>query len=87
MARDVREALMYAERGEVEGAFVYRTDALRGRRAKLLFTVPPALYPRISYPAALTAAGARNSDAVAFYRYLLSGDARTVLGKYGFGVR
>ena len=27
MARDVRECLMYADRGEVGGAFVYKTDA------------------------------------------------------------
>ncbi|HEY6873223.1 MAG TPA: molybdate ABC transporter substrate-binding protein [Geobacteraceae bacterium] len=87
LARDVRDALMYAERGEVDGAFVYRTDALRGRRVKILFTVPPELYPRISYPMALTAAGVRNDEAAAFYRYLLSGEARTVLGKYGFVVR
>ena len=55
MARDVRAAVMYAERGEVDGALVYRTDALQVRRAKLLFTVPAGLYPRISYPMALTA--------------------------------
>ena len=29
MAKDVRECLMFSERGEVDGAFVYRTDALQ----------------------------------------------------------
>ncbi len=87
LARDVRDAMMYAERGEVDGAFVYRTDALLGRRTKILFTVPPALYPRISYPMALTVGGGRNGDAVAFYRYLRSGETRAILQKYGFEVR
>lgn len=87
MARDVRDALMYVERGEVDGAFVYRTDALRMKRAKLLFVVPSELYPRISYPMALTVTGGRNEEAAAFYRFLRSGEARTVLGKYGFEVR
>ena len=86
-ARDVREALMYAERGEVDGAFVYRTDALQGKRVKILFSVPPELYRRISYPMALTVAGARNGPATEFYRYLRSGEAHAVLGKYGFEVR
>ncbi|HYS42881.1 MAG TPA: molybdate ABC transporter substrate-binding protein [Geobacteraceae bacterium] len=86
-ARDVREALMYAERGEVDGAFVYRTDALQGKRVKILFTVPPELYRRISYPMALTVAGARNGPAAEFYRYLRSGEAHAILGKYGFEVR
>lgn len=87
MARDVRECMMYAERGEVDGAFVYRTDALRARRAKILFAVPRELYPRVSYPMSLTVAGERNKDAAAFYRFLQTGEARAVLEKYGFTVR
>ena len=45
MAKDVRECLMYAERGEVDGAFVYKTDAMQAKQAKILFTVPEDLYP------------------------------------------
>jgi molybdate transport system substrate-binding protein len=84
MARDVRDCLMYAERGEVDGAFVYRTDALQARQARILFTVPQGLYQRITYPMALTVAGARNRDAAAFYAYLRSDEAGSVLVKYGF---
>lgn len=87
MARDVRECLMYAERGEVDGAFVYRTDALLAKRAKILFTVPQDLYPRIKYPQSLTTAGAKNKDATAFFAYLHGDDAKTVLAKYGFAGR
>src|ERR1039457_5059782 len=54
MAKDVRECLIYAERGEVDGAFVYRTDALQAKQAKILFTVPRELYPRVTYPMGLT---------------------------------
>lgn len=86
MARDVRECLMYAERGEVDGAFVYRTDALQAKQARILFTVPGGLYPRVTYPMGLTAAGAKNAEARAFYRFLQSEEARTVLRKYGFDV-
>jgi molybdate transport system substrate-binding protein len=87
MARDVRDCLMYAERGEVDGAFVYRTDALQAKQARILFTVPKELYPRVTYPMGLTAAGKKNTDANAFYHFLHSEEARTVLGKYGFVVR
>ena len=87
LAKDVRESMMYAERGEVDGAFVYRTDALMGSRAKILFTVPQRLYPRVVYPMALTAAGARNKDAVAFFRFLKGEEAESVLKRYGFAVR
>jgi molybdate transport system substrate-binding protein len=87
MARDVRDCLMYAERGEVDGAFVYRTDALMARQAKVLFVVPRDLYPQIVYPMALTVTGAKNGDARSFYRYLQSEAAKAVLAKYGFTIR
>lgn len=87
MAKDVRECLMYAERGEVDGAFVYKTDALLAKQAKILFTVPQELYPRVTYPVALTVAGTKNRDAVAFIAFLHSGEAKTVLTKYGFATR
>lgn len=86
MARDVRECLMYAERGEVDGAFVYKTDALQAKQAKILFVVPQGLYSRVTYPDALTAAGRKNKDAAAFLTYLHSNEAKSVLGKYGFSV-
>jgi molybdate transport system substrate-binding protein len=87
MAKDVRECLMYAERGEVDGAFVYKTDALQAKQAKILFTVPRELYPRVTYPMSLTIAGAKNQDASTFFAYLHGDEAKTVLTKYGFETR
>lgn len=84
MAKDVRECLMYAELGEVDGAFVYRTDALLAQKAKLLFVVPQKLYPRVTYPMALTVKAAQNDEAKAFFNYLQGDEAKSVLGKYGF---
>ncbi|MCW5207026.1 molybdate ABC transporter substrate-binding protein, partial [Desulfobulbus sp. F5] len=57
---DVRHALMYADQGEVDGAFVYKTDALLTKNAKTLFTVDAALHDKIVYPMVLTTAGAKN---------------------------
>ena len=87
MAKDVRECLMYAERGEVDGAFVYRTDALQAKQSRILFTVPKDLYSRITYPMGLTMAGVKNGEARAFFRFLQSDEARSALRKYGFDVR
>jgi molybdate transport system substrate-binding protein len=80
--------MKYAELGEVDGAFVYRTDALLlGKEAKILFTVPAGLHDRVTYPIALTVAGAGRKDAVDFLGFLKSAEARKVLEKYGFAVR
>jgi len=87
MARDVRECLMYAERGEVDGALVYKTDALLAKQAKILFTVPQELYPRVTYPMSLTIAGAKNKAAAAFFAFLHGNEAKSVLAKHGFAAR
>jgi len=84
MAKDVRECLMYAELGEVDGAFVYHTDALLAQKAKLLFVVPQKLYPRVTYPMALTLKAAQNDEAKSFEAFLQSIEAKSVLLKYGF---
>lgn len=85
--RDVREALMYAERGEVDGAFVYRTDAAQTRRAKVLFVVPGHLHAPIIYPVGLTNSGARKVTAAAFRVFLESYEARSILIRYGFDLK
>jgi molybdate transport system substrate-binding protein len=87
MAKDVRECLMYAERGEVDGAIVYRTDALQARKVKILFSIPQNLYERVSYPMALTVAGAKSGEARAFHRYLQGTEAKAILARYGFAIR
>jgi molybdate transport system substrate-binding protein len=85
MARDARECLMYAERGEVDGAFVYKTDALAGKgKGKILFAVSHNDYPPVTYPMTLTAAGAKKPEATAFYAALRSPEAQAVLRKHGF---
>jgi molybdate transport system substrate-binding protein len=84
MAKDVRECLMYAERGEVDGAVVYRTDARQARKVKILFSIPQNLYQRVTYPMALTIAGSRSAEARAFYRYLQGAEAKAILARNGF---
>ena len=84
LAKDVRQALIYADRGEVDGAFVYRTDALLVREAEILFEVPQALYDEISYPAGLTSQGAANPEAVAFFDFLGTQPAAEILRRPGF---
>lgn len=82
--RDVRVALLYAERGEVDGAFVYRTDSLRLTQAKILFSIDQNLYPEVVYPAALTLSGEANADARDFYDWLFSAAGQAVFKNYGF---
>lgn len=84
IAKDVRQALMYAERGEVDAAFVYRTDALLARKAVMIYEVPQELYPSVTYPVGLTSAGTKNRAAEKFLTYLKSAEAAMILEQYGF---
>lgn len=84
LTKDVRQALLYADRGEVDGAFVYKTDAMIATTAQILFTVDPSLYPRVRYPIALTKTGNSNSAAKAFFAFTQTPEAAQILMKYGF---
>ena len=66
MAKDVRQALIYADREEADGAFVYRTDAPLAKKAVILFAVPQDLYDPVTCPVGLTAEGAKNPLAIKF---------------------
>lgn len=87
MAQDVRHALVYADRGETDGAFVYRTDALLAKEAVILLEVPQALYDEVTYPIGLTIEGVEKPEAVAFFEFLRTDEASQILKKYGFVVR
>jgi len=85
MARDVRECLMYAEMGEVEGAFVYMTDAKQmAKNTRVLFVVPQELYSRVTYPVALTASGCSKLQAASFLDYLRTPAAQKIFALFGF---
>jgi molybdate transport system substrate-binding protein len=86
MTKDVRQALLYADRGEVDVAFVYKTDALMAQNAKIVFTVPLKLHKPIVSNMGLTAEGASKAGAKAFYDFMASRDAQAVLESFGFTV-
>lgn len=87
MAKDVRQALMYADRGETDGAFVYRTDALLAQNAVILFEVPQNLYDEVTCPIGLTVEGAAKPETMAFYTFLKTAEAQEILRKYGFIIK
>lgn len=83
-ANNVRQALDYVARAEVDAGFVYSTDAaIMADKVKVAFTVPTQ--KPILYPAAPIAASANGAVATKFVDFLQSTQAQAVLGKYGFG--
>jgi molybdate transport system substrate-binding protein len=81
---NVRAALAAVEAGNVDAAIVYKTDAAITRNAKVVFEVPTAEAPSISYPLALLTSGANNEAAQSFLKQLNSKEATQVFEKFGF---
>lgn len=83
-ANNVRQALDYVARAEVDAGFVYATDAaLMPDKVRVALTVPttrPILYPVAPLTAAPNAAMAQR-----FVEFLASPAAQAVLARYGFG--
>lgn len=84
-AENVRQALDYVARGEVDAGFVYTTDAVaRGRAVKEAFRPGEDTYRPIVYPAAVVVGARQPAIARAFIDLLVSAEGQAVLARHGF---
>jgi molybdate transport system substrate-binding protein len=81
---DVRSAMAYAERGEVDAGIVYATDARLTGNVRVAYTFDEESHDPILYPAALLRDGANKEAAKRFYAYLRSEAAGEIFAQYGF---
>lgn len=84
-AKDVRSALMVVELGEVEMGIVYKTDALKSKKVKIVSIVPDDLHPQIGFYASILK-NKNNEQTRFFYSFLLSEEANEVWMKNGFNI-
>ena len=85
LASNVRQALTYVERGEVDAGLVYRTDALRAPGVRVVATAPPGSHRPIRYPAARVAAGANREAALGFLEFIAGPGGEATFRRLGFG--
>ncbi|OLE96686.1 MAG: molybdate ABC transporter substrate-binding protein, partial [Cyanobacteria bacterium 13_1_20CM_4_61_6] len=84
-AENVRQALDYVARGEVDAGFVYTTDAAtRAKQVKEAFRPVEDTYRPILYPVAVVAGAKHPAVAQAYVDLLLSRDGQAVLARFGF---
>ena len=84
-AENVRQALDYVARGEVDAGFVYTTDAaIRADRVKEVFRPGEETYRPVVYPVAVVSHAKEPALAQAFIDLLVSAEGQAVLARLGF---
>jgi molybdate transport system substrate-binding protein len=85
LAENVRQALDYVARGEVEAGFVYTTDVVvRSGAVVEAFRPAEDTYRPVTYPVAVVTGTKQLALAQAFIALLVSPDGRAVLARLGF---
>jgi len=81
--QNVRQALDYVARGEVDAAFVYTTDVKARRESvNLAFAVP--LSTAIRYPIAPISGAKQPEEAARFVSFVRSEQGQAIMRRYGF---
>ena len=83
LAQNVRQALDYVARGEVDAGFVFATDAAT-MPAKVTVVQHLTSASPVLYPLALTTRAAQNPQAKQFVDFILSSEGQAILAKFGF---
>lgn len=80
---DVRQALLYVERGEAEAGIVYATDAKGSEAVRVVAVLDEYLKAPVKYSLVLTTLGEKNMDAVNLFGHLVT-DAMAQFEAAGF---
>lgn len=81
----VRQVLDYVARGEVDAGIVFASDALvAGKRVTRALELTPS--SPITYPVAVVKGSGKTGPAESFIAFVLSGDGKAILARYGFAV-
>jgi molybdate transport system substrate-binding protein len=83
-AENVRQALDYVTRGEVDAGFVFATDAAVSKDKVQIAAVAEGHQP-IRYPVAAIAGTKKRYLSQKFIDFLLGGEGQAILSRYGFG--
>jgi molybdate transport system substrate-binding protein len=83
-AENVRQALDYVSRGEVDAGFVFATDAAVAKDKVQVAAVAEGHQP-IRYPVAVIAGTKKKDLSQRFMDFLLGSQGQSLLARYGFG--
>ncbi len=78
---NVRAALSFISRGDLEYGVVYKSDALADKRVKIIYDLDPALYSKVQYPMTILNEKQKTID---LYNFLREKKAQKIFKRWGF---
>ena len=82
-SKDVRSAMQYVEIGEVDYAFIYKTDAKLMKNSIISYIIPEDLHKPIIYSYGVIK-DKNSKEVIKFYEFLKSSKAKDYYEKYNF---
>jgi molybdate transport system substrate-binding protein len=84
LAEDVKQVLVYVERGEVDAGFVYITDAKTAEPGTIKIVTNVSVSTPIKYPIAVISSSEHKEKAQKFLDFVTGKEGQDILKKYDF---
>ncbi|KKG12041.1 molybdate ABC transporter substrate-binding protein [Methanosarcina sp. 2.H.A.1B.4] len=84
LAEDVKQVLVYVERGEVDAGFVYMTDAKTAEPGTIKIIASVPVSTPVSYPIAVVSSSEHKEEAQEFLDFVAGEEGQEILEEYGF---
>ncbi len=84
LAEDVKQVLVYVERGDVDAGFVYITDAKTAQPGTIKIVTLVPVSTSIDYPIAVVSSSTHKEKAQKFIDFVTGKDGQDILNTYGF---
>lgn len=84
LADDVKQALVYVERGEMDAGFVYIADAKTAQPGTIKIVTNVHVSTPVTYPIAVVSSSKNKEEAQKFLDFITGEKGQAILKKYGF---
>ena len=84
LAEDVKQVLVYVERGEVDAGFVYMTDAKTAQPGTIKIVASVPVSTPVNYPIAVVSSSEHKEEAQEFLDFVTGEEGQKILKEHGF---
>ena len=84
LAEDVKQVLVYVERGEVDAGFVYMTDAKTSQPGTIKIVASVPVSTPVNYPIAVVSSSEHKEEAQEFLDFVTGEEGQKILEEHGF---